>query len=223
MYYETEKNDHGLPYNPIKALTVPRPIGWISTVSKDGIGNLSPYSFFNALSYNPPFVMISGGCKDDGSKKDTVVNAEETGEFVFNLATWDTREKMSDTSWIVESDVDELAAVGLTAAPSNLVKPPRVAESPAHFECLYHDTVVLPGNAPESVHHVVFGRVIAVHINDDYITDDGLVDTLKMKVIARLGYMDYTTVDNIFSMKKRMVEERFNPNSATRQPGQAAE
>ena len=223
MYYETDKNDHGLPYNPIKALTVPRPIGWISTVSKDGIGNLAPFSFFNALSYNPPYVMISAGCKDDGSKKDTVRNAEETGEFVFNLATWDTRQQMSDTSWIVDSDVDELAAVGLTAAPSKLVKPPRVAESPAHFECVHHDTIVLPGNSVEAFHHVVIGRVVAVHIDDAYITEDGLVDTLKMKVIARLGYMDYTTVESIFSMKKQMVEERSNPTSLTPKIGQAAE
>ena len=223
MYYETEKNDHGLPYNPIKALTVPRPIGWISTLSEDGIANLAPFSFFNALSYSPPYVMFSAGCRDDGTRKDTVVNAEDTGEFVFNLATWDTRQQMSDTSWILDSETDELAEVGLTAAPSNLVKPPRVAESPAHFECVYHDTVILPGNAVESFHHVVFGRVVAVHINDDYITEDGRVDTLKMKVIARLGYMDYTTVESVFSMKKQMVEERYNPNSAIKETGQAAE
>ncbi len=223
MYFETDKNDHGLPYNPVKALTVPRPIGWISTVSKDGIGNLAPYSYFNALSYNPPFVMFSGGCNDDGSKKDSVRNAEETGEFVYNLATWDTREKMNATSWILDPAVDELAEVGLTAAPSKLVKPPRVAESPAQFECVYHDTYSLPGDAPESVHHVVFGRVVAVHIDDAFITADGLVDTLGMKIIARLGYMDYTTVESTFSMKKRTVEERYNPTSAGETTGQAAE
>ncbi len=223
MYFETDKNDHGLPYNPIKALTVPRPIGWISTISKDGIGNLSPYSYFNGLSYNPPFVMFSGGCNEDGSKKDTVRNAEETGEFVYNLATWDTRQQMSDTSWILDSEVDELAEVGLTAAPSKLVKPVRVAESPAQFECLYHGTYTLPSNAPEAEHHVVFGKVVAVHIDDDFITEDGLVDTLKMKIIARLGYMDYTTVDNVFSMKKMTVEELYNPTSAGETTTQAAE
>jgi flavin reductase (DIM6/NTAB) family NADH-FMN oxidoreductase RutF len=219
MYFNADRNDHGLPYNPIKALTVPRPIGWISTISKDGIGNLAPFSYFNGLSYNPPFVMFSGGCHDDGGKKDTVRNAEETGEFVFNLATWDTREQMNETSWIDDPDVDELTATGLTPIPSVQVRPPRVKESPAHFECLYHQTVTLPGNAPESVHHVVFGRVVGVHIDDAYITEDGLVDTLKMKVIARLGYKDYTTVDNIFSMNKRTVEDRYLPNAAS----QAAE
>ena len=98
MYYDTSKNDHGLPYNPFKALTVPRPIGWISTVNKKGIGNLAPYSYFNGLSYDPPFVMFSAGNRADGSKKDSVLNAEDTGEFVVNMSTWDTRHQMNDTS-----------------------------------------------------------------------------------------------------------------------------
>ncbi len=214
MYFDADKNDHGLPYNPIKSLTVPRPIGWISTISKDGLGNLAPYSYFNGLSHNPPFVMFSGGCREDGSKKDSVLNAEETGEFVFNITTWDTKDKMNDTSWIENPDVNELAETGLTPVASVKVKPPRVEESPAHFECVYHQTVVLPGNSPESVHHVVFGRVVAVHIDDDYITEDGLVDTLKMKVIARLGYKDYTTVESKFSMNKRTREDDHLPSQA---------
>jgi flavin reductase (DIM6/NTAB) family NADH-FMN oxidoreductase RutF len=211
MYYETDRNNHGLRYNPIKALTVPRPIGWISTVSRDGIGNLAPFSFFNALSYNPPFVMFSAGCREDGTRKDSVRNAEETGEFVFNMATWDTRNQMSDTSWIDDPAIDELAETGLTPLPSVQIKPPRVAESPAHFECLHHQTVLLPGNTPQSVHHVVIGRVIGIHIDDAYITPEGLVDTLGMKVIARLGYKDYTTVESVFSMNKRTVEETVLP------------
>ena len=106
MFYDPEKNDHGLPYNPFKALAVPRPIGWLSTLSADGIGNLSPYSFYNALSYNPPFIMISSGSQPDGTRKDTVRNAEATGEFVFNMATWDLRKQMSDTSWITDPDIE---------------------------------------------------------------------------------------------------------------------
>ena len=98
MYYDTNKNYHRLPHNPFKALTVPRPIGWISTVSKNCIWNLSPYSYFNGLSYDPPFVMFSAGNRADGSKKDSVLNVEETGEFVVNMSTWDTRFQMNDTS-----------------------------------------------------------------------------------------------------------------------------
>ena len=198
MYYDTAKNNHGLPYNPFKALTVPRPIGWISTVSKDGIGNLSPYSYFNGLSYNPPFVMFSAGNRVDGSKKDSVLNAEETGEFVVNVSTWDTRHQMNDTSWIMESEKDELLETGLTPISSINVKPKRVAESPVHFECKYHQTVELPGK--EGFHHVVIGQVIGIHIKDEFITDDGIVDVLKMRVIARLGYNDYTLIEKTFSI-----------------------
>ena len=198
MYYDTAKNNHGLPYNPFKALTVPRPIGWISTVSKDGIGNLSPYSYFNGLSYNPPFVMFSAGNKVDGSKKDSVLKAEETGEFVVNVSTWDTRHQMNDTSWIMESETDELLETGLTPISSTNVKPKRVAESPVHFECKYHQTIELPGK--EGFHHVVIGQVIGIHIKDEFITDDGIVDVLKMKIIARLGYNDYTLIEKTFSI-----------------------
>ena len=225
MFYDADRNDHGLPYNPFKALAVPRPIGWISTVSRDGVGNLAPFSFFNALSYDPPFVMFSSGCRADGSKKDTVVNAEETGEFVFNMATWALRKQMSETSFIMDPAIDELEAVGLTAAPSRYVTPPRVAESPAQFECRYHQTVVLPGHDSESVHHVVFGRVVGVHIKDEFITAEGRVDVLKIRPLARLGYKDYTTVDHIFAMEKRTVEEKITARArrAAGAPGQAAE
>ena len=198
MYYDTAKNNHGLPYNPFKALTAPRPIGWISTVSKDGIGNLSPYSYFNGLSYNPPFVMFSAGNRVDGSKKDSVLTAEETGEFVVNVSTWDTRHQMNDTSWIMESEREELLETGLTPINSINVKPKRVAESPVHFECKYHQTVELPGK--DGFHHVVIGQVIGIHIKDEFITDDGIVDVLKMKVIARLGYNEYTLIEKTFSI-----------------------
>ena len=163
--------------------------------------------------------MFSASPKPDNGRKDSQINAEETGEFVFNLATWDTRERMNETSWIDDPSVDELAETGLTPVPSVQVRPPRVAESPAQFECLYHQTVVLPGYTPQAVHHVVIGRVIGVHIDDAFITPDGLVDTRGMKVIARLGYKDYTTVESIFSMNKRTYEDRVLPK-----PGvQAAE
>ena len=158
--------------------------------------------------------MISSGSHEDGRRKDTVRNAEETGEFVFNMATWDLRKKMSDTSWIEDSEVDELLEVGLTPAPSRLVKPARVAESPVHFECVHHQTVILPGYDAESVHQLMIGKVIGVHIHDDFITEDGLVDVLKIRPIARLGYKDYTSVDSIFSMPKRTVEEKLTPKPA---------
>ncbi|MHA1108246.1 MAG: flavin reductase family protein [Alphaproteobacteria bacterium] len=218
MFYDALKNDHGLPYNPFKALAVPRPIGWVSTISHDGIVNLSPFSFYNALSYDPPFVMFSAGSRSDGSRKDSVANAEETGELVFNMSNYELRHQMSETSLILEPRVDEMKATGLEAEPSKLVRPPRVAAAPVHFECLYHDTFILPGNRAASVHHVVFAKVIGVHIKDEFITDEGLVDILKIRPIARLGYKDYTSVDSVFSMEKATPEETL-----AKSPSQAAE
>lgn len=212
MYYETDKNDHGLRYNPLKACVVPRPIGWITTMSAAGVVNLAPFSFFNVLSYDPPFVMFSAGShEEDGGKKDSVLNAEATGEFVYNMATWAQRHQMNQTGLIVEHNVDEMAATGLDPLPSRLVRPPRVKGSPVHFECRLHQIVVLPGHKPSSEHHVVIGRVVAVHIDDAALTDDGRVDVLKIRPIARLGYKDYTSVESVFQMEKPTPEDYLVP------------
>jgi flavin reductase (DIM6/NTAB) family NADH-FMN oxidoreductase RutF len=208
LYYETDRNDHGLRYNPLKACVVPRPIGWLTTIGAGGAVNLAPFSFFNVLSYDPPFVIFSAGVHEaDGSKKDTVVNVEATGEFVYNMATWAQKDQMNQTAFIVDRGVDELAAAGLEPLPSRLVRPPRVKGSPVHFECRLHQIVTLPGRKPTSEHHVVIGRVVAVHIDDEALTADGRVDVLKIRPIARLGYKDYTSVDAVFQMEKRTPED----------------
>jgi flavin reductase (DIM6/NTAB) family NADH-FMN oxidoreductase RutF len=209
MYYETDKNDHGLRYNPLKACVVPRPIGWMTTIDAAGRINLAPFSFFNLLSYDPPFVMFSAGAHErDGGRKDTVANIEATGEFVYNMATWAQKDQMNTTAMIVERGVDEMAAAGLEALPSRLVRPPRVKGSPVHFECRLHQVIELPGRKSSSAHQLVIGQVVAVHIDDDAVTADGRVDTLKLRPIARLGYMDYASVDALFQMEKRTPEDR---------------
>ena len=208
MYYETDRNDHGLRYNPLKACVVPRPIGWISTIDAAGVVNLAPFSFFNILSYDPPFVLFSTGVHEvDGGKKDTVLNVEATGEFVYNMATWAQKDQMNRTALIVDRAVDEMAATGLEPEPSRLVRPPRIKGSPVQFECRLHQIVTLPGRQPSSVHRVVIGRVVAVHIDDGALTADGRVDVLKLRPIARLGYKDYASVDAIFQMEKRTPED----------------
>ena len=214
MFYEPDKNDHGLPYNPVKACVVPRPIGWITTIDSEGRINAAPFSFFNAVSYNPPFVLFSsGGHPEDEEAKDTVVNIAETGEFVYNMATWDQREQMSHTALITDRNVDEMVESGLEAIPSSLVAPPRIKGSPVHFECVHHQTVELPGHNKVSAHHVVFGRVVGVHIADEVIGDDGILDVGRIRPIARLGYKDYAWVDstNMFTMDKRTPEELVGP------------
>ena len=209
MYYEPGTTDHGLRYNPLKACVVPRPIGWITTISEGGGINLAPFSFFNLLSYDPPFVMFSAGVHEaDGGKKDTVVNVEATGEFVYSMATLAQKDQMNETGRIVARGVDEMAAVGLEPLPSRLVRPPRVKGSPVHFECRLHQVVRLPGQTPSAEHHVVIGQVVAVHIDDAVLTADGRVDVLKITPIARLGYQDYAAVEAVFQMAKRTPEDR---------------
>lgn len=208
MYYETDKNDHGLRYNPLKACVVPRPIGWISTVDVDGRINVAPFSFFNLLSYDPPFVMFSAGTHEvDGGIKDTVANIQSTGEFVYNMATWAQKDQMNQTAMIVDRGVDELQATGLEGVPARLVKPPLIKGSPVHFECKLHQIIDLPGRTPTAFHHVVIGHVIAVHIDDGALTD-GKVDVVKLRPIARLGYKDYISVEEIFQMEKRTPEDK---------------
>jgi flavin reductase (DIM6/NTAB) family NADH-FMN oxidoreductase RutF len=216
MYYETDKNDHGLRYNPLKACVVPRPIGWLTTMSAAGVVNLAPFSFFNLLSYDPPFVLFSSGTHEaDGGKKDTVVNVEETGEFVYNMATWAQRDQMNQTAMLVERGVDEMAAAGLESLPSRIVRPPRVKGSPVHFECRLHQIIGLPGKKPTSEHHLVIGQVLAVHIEDAALIGDGRLDILKLRPIARLGYKDYTSIDSMFQMDKRSPEDNL-----TARPGE---
>lgn len=204
MFYETAKNNHGLPYNPFKACVIPRPIGWISTVSHDGVVNLAPFSMYNQLGYDPPIVCFSGSNRPGtGKRKDSVANAEETGEFVVNMATWALRDQVNVSSRFVDPEIDEFEIAGLGKLPSKLVKPPRVAESPVHFECLYHSTITLPANRRDTAHHVVVGTVVGIHINDEVITKDGKLDVLKIRPLARLGYMDYTSVTEVFTMQSQ--------------------
>lgn len=216
MYYEIAKNDHGLPYNPLKGCVVPRPIGWISSMSKSGVVNLAPFSFFQLFSYDPPYVAFSaaGHVRDHGIK-DTVANIEETHEFVYNLATWSQREAVTKSALLLDRGVDEMAAANLEPLPSRLVRPPRVGGAPVHFECRYYKTVELPGNRPVSFHRVIFGQVVAVHIDDAVLTN-GMVDVLKMRPLSRLGYKDYCTVDSVFQMEKALPEEATTPEENRR-------
>lgn len=197
MFYDAVSNEHGLKHDPFKALVAPRPIGWISTLCPRGIVNLAPYSFFNAISTDPHYVMFSSG-----GRKDSQRNAEETGEFVCSLATFDLREQMNRTSAAVGPDVDEMTLAGLTPAPSRLVKPPRVKESPVAFECEYVKTVDLPAkDGTPGAYSMVIGLVVGVYI-DDAVLEDGRINTAELKPIARLGYMDYAVVDASFSMDR---------------------
>jgi flavin reductase (DIM6/NTAB) family NADH-FMN oxidoreductase RutF len=182
VFYETIENKHGLKHDPFKAIVGPRPIGWIATVSRDGICNIGPYSFFNAVGEKPHVVMFS----------------------------WDLRFNMNMTSASVPYGVDEFPIGELTAVPGKLVKAPRVKESPAALECKFWKTVELPplkeGGATRN--WVVFGQVVGIYIDDRFVKD-GVVDTGAMQPIGRLGYMDYSVVSpqSIFAIDRPSVEE----------------
>lgn len=197
MFYEPHNQDHGLAKNPFNSLVLPRPIGWISTVDSDGVFNLAPYSFFNAVCYRPPVVMFSAGTgSEDDRLKDSARNAEQSGEFVCNLANWDTREQMNASSATLPKEVDEIALAGLTPVDAQLVKAPRIEEAPVHLECRYMQTTEIAGWNEGDLYKVIFGEVIGIHIKDEYITGDGLVDIAAIRPIGRLGYNDYTRVDS---------------------------
>jgi len=200
MEYDPDKNNHGLPHNPFKSCVVPRPIGWISTLSIDGVHNLAPYSQFQNLTFDPPYVMFAANENTVGRRKDTVVNAEQTGEFVYNMATYELRGAVNRSAAEVAPEVDEFDLAGVTKTPSTKIRPARVAESPVHFECLYYQTIRLPGKGPMGSVDIVIGRVVQIHIKDNVITPDGRLDIPKIRPLARLGYYDYTSVDTVFEL-----------------------
>ena len=197
MFYDPRTEPHGLAHTPINALVCPRPIGWITTLTAAGGVNLAPYSFFNLVSGYPPMVMFSA--QED---KHSQANAEATGEFVYNLATWELREVMNASSAEFGPAESEPEQLGLEMLPSRKVKPPRVARSPVHFECKYLQTVELFGSdGKRNRSSIVIGEVVGIHIDESLIAD-GMVDITKARPIARLGYMDYCVVDEVFEMMR---------------------
>jgi flavin reductase (DIM6/NTAB) family NADH-FMN oxidoreductase RutF len=197
MYYDPRKKDHGLAHEPFVALVVPRPIGWISTVDLAGRVNLAPYSFFNAVSGRPPFVMFASN-----NRKDSQNNAEATGEFVVNMATSALREEMNASSAPWPPEVDEAAALGLDMVDSIAVRPPRVARSPVALECLVTNSIPIVGHDGTAYPTtVIFGEVIGVHI-DDRVIVDGRIDVSLLQPLSRLGYLDYGLIGEVFPLPR---------------------
>ncbi|MCA8908501.1 MAG: flavin reductase family protein [Rhodospirillaceae bacterium] len=195
MFYDPRSEPHGLAHNPWTALVVPRPIGWISSLSVDGVANLAPYSYYNAVSGLPPFVMFSSA-----GRKDSQTNIEATGEFVVNMATAELREQVNLSSAMVAPAVDEFEMTGLAKAPCRNVAVPRVAASPIALECILNQVVPLMArNGTRARSEVIFGEVVGIHIADEVIVD-GVLDITRIRPLARLGYMDYSITEEVFSM-----------------------
>lgn len=195
-YFYEPTSGHGLPHDPFKAIVAPRPIGWISTRSRDGRANLAPYSFFNAFSSAPPII----GFSSEGYK-DSVRNAEETGEFAANFVSRALAEAMNQTSAPVDSTVDEMTLAGLAAAPCRLIAAPRVAAAPAALECKTVQVIrlqSLDGTLLDT--YLTLGQVVGVHIDPRYLAD-GRFDIAAAQPIMRAGYRaDYASLGAMFEM-----------------------
>lgn len=191
---------HGLAHEPLNAMVAPRPVGWISTISAAGVPNLAPYSFFNLFCYRPPIVGFSSG-----GEKDSVVNARETGAFVWNLVSRGLAEAMNASSATVGPDVDEFELAGLDMLPGVDVVAPRVAASPVQFECRVTEIINLKtlAGAPSS-NIMVFGEAVRIHIDTSHIVD-GVYRTTSAIPVARGGATgDYFEIrpDTAFHMQR---------------------
>ncbi|KAK5651428.1 hypothetical protein OQA88_12516 [Cercophora sp. LCS_1] len=217
MLYFPSQNNHNLPYDPFKACVIPRPIGWISTTSlplpsssstlnaPKQNHNLAPFSQFTNLTFDPPYILLAANQTPHATRKDTVTNIESTGKFVWNMATYALRHAVNKTAQQLPPGIDEFEIAGLeknysTNLPGDDTNPvPMVRDSPVRFECVYHSTLRLPGRPPLGSVDLVVGRVVAVHIDDEVLTN-GRVDVRKIKPIARCGYYEYAVVEKTFEM-----------------------
>lgn len=181
-YFYEPSAGHGLRHDPFNAMVGPRPIGWVSTKGRDGSVNLAPYSFFNAFCYTPPIIGFSST-----TRKDSLRNIEETGEFVWNLADRALAEAMNTSCAAVAYGMDEFALAGLEKAPAKQVAPPMVAAAGVNFECRLSEIVALKSAAGvPSGAFLVLGEVVGVHINPALLKD-GVFDTFGAGIILRAG------------------------------------
>lgn len=198
MFY-LPKDGHGLPHNPFNAIVTPRPIGWISSRGKDGINNLAPYSFFNAVAYEPPQVMFAstGSKPDQHEAKDSLANIRETGVFCVNIVEFAMRDAMNASSASLPASTDEFDHAGLERAECSTIACARVAQAPAALECKVTEIIALQGN----LNSMVIGEVTGIHMRDNCLVD-GVFDVTTFRPLARLGYRDYTSVTELFSVSR---------------------
>lgn len=194
---ERSKRDN---FKTLLSCVLPRPIAFVSTISKNGVPNLAPFSFFNGVGSNPPAVIFSPCTKADGTDKDTLINLREVDEFVVNVVPFDIHKAMNDASRAVPPDVNEFESAAFTPIASRLVKPARVAESPISMECKLHQIVPV-GDGPLSA-NICIGEILCFHIADEVLLDNGTADVEKVDLIGRLGGDDYATIRDRFVMPK---------------------
>ena len=201
MFYDTARRDHGMTQDPLTALVVPRPIGWISTINADGQPNLAPFSFFNLVCANPPTVLFCPMIRSlNGQPKDTLNNIRATGEFVVNIVSGELVEVMNLSSVEAPPDVNEFAFAGLESAPSLTVRPPRVAASPIHFECKLNQIIEIsqePGGGS-----IVIGTITHMHVDERVLSGADKINLDALKPVGRLAGNFYTRVTDLFELER---------------------
>jgi flavin reductase (DIM6/NTAB) family NADH-FMN oxidoreductase RutF len=196
MIIDAAELDATHAYKLLIGSIIPRAVAWVSTVSRAGVANLAPISFFTAVGRKPPMVSLTLQPQEDGvTLKDTFVNLRDTGEFVTNLATLPQAHALHGSAFAFAPEVDEFEALGLGKAPSDVVRAPRVEEAPISFECVV-DRIIPVGD--DGVDHVVWGRVVRFHVRDDLYLERGRIDTAALPAVGRLA-AEYTLVDNVFT------------------------
>ncbi len=208
MFYKTEQNNHGLSHDPFKAIVTPRPIGWIGSIDINGVPNLAPYSYFNAISDNPYFVVFGSI-----NYKDSIKNCEENKDFTCSLVSENLFNAMNNSSATVESDVDEFNISGLKKENGRIVNAPFVKGCSAALECQHWKTIDLPGSDRTTGQgsFIIIAHVVGIYIDDKYIIN-GRFDTASVRPLGRLGYMDYGVIGekNIFSKNRPKVNQHGN-------------
>ncbi len=187
-------------YQLLVGIVTPRPIAWVTTVDEAGRVNLAPFSFYNAFGANPPVVVFSPTLRRNSTKKDTLLNIEKSGEFVINAATDALVEQVNESSRELPPGTSELDHVGLTAVASLKVRPPRVAQSPANFECRLIQIVPI-GTGPIAS-NLVIGEILMMHIDDQILDEKNAIDPKKLKTVARLGGDFWCHSSDLFKMKR---------------------
>ena len=200
---------HSELYGILLNSVAPRPIAWVSTMSASGALNLAPFSFFNCVCVDPPLLAFAPGLRPSkqteashGEPKDTLRNVRETREFVVNIVTWELREAMNLTSGEYDASVNEFELAKVTPAPSKIVRPPRVSESPVSFECKLHQILDFAPRPTSS--SLVIGQIVSIHISDAHLKD-GRLDRNSLDIIGRMGGIKYTRTTQRFEMVRPKV------------------
>jgi flavin reductase (DIM6/NTAB) family NADH-FMN oxidoreductase RutF len=203
MKFNPQEIDAQLSYKLMASVVVPRPIGWTSTITSDGRNNLAPFSFFMMITSTPPHIAISVGVRD-GQEKDTLRNIRDNGEFVINTVSAEIGPQMAITAAEWPSDVDEFAASGLTPAPSDIVRPMRVAEAPANLECVVREIKPV-GTLPYGA-NLIIAEVVQIHVRDDLIIENNRIDLQRLQAVGRLTGDWYCSTAEQYELKRPPTE-----------------